>query len=210
MLSRFELAEAAPAAPRRRRWAWWLAGLGLPLLLLGLWGSRAFWDALSPITKKAALYRLAGETKVDPLLLAAIVRAESGFNPIAESSRGAVGLMQLMPSTARQVAGKLALNYQDRDDLYAQDINLSLGAHYFAEQLKAFRGDLVLALAAYNAGPAKVRSWKLDPWGRDQEELIAEVPIPATRSYVRRVLWHYRMFKRLQAVKRFLNADATP
>jgi soluble lytic murein transglycosylase len=175
---------------------------------LFLWRSDFFWNALSPVTNKAVLYRLSGQTKVDPLLLAAIVRAESGFDPAAQSSRGALGLMQLMPATARQMAGELKFNYQDQDDLYTQDINLTLGAFYFARQLKTFHGNLVLALAAYNAGPAKVLTWGLSTWGRDQDDLIAAIPLPATRSYVRHVLWYYRQFKKLQSVKRFLNGDS--
>ncbi len=181
-----------------------LAVLGLGL---GLWRSRGFWDSLSPLTHKQVLYRLAGDAKVDPLMLAAIVRAESGFDFTARSSRGALGLMQLMPATARQVARELKFNYQDSDDLYTQDVNLTLGAAYFARQLRTFNGNLVLALAAYNAGPAKVRSWRLDPWGRDQDSLIADIPLPTTRAYVRRVLSYYRFFKRLQAVKRFLSGE---
>lgn len=183
-----------------------LCGLAAASMLF-LWSSDFFWNALSPVTNKAVLYRLAGRNKVDPLLLAAIVRAESGFDFAAQSPRGALGLMQLMPATARQVAGELKFNYQDQDDLYTQDINLTLGAYYFARQLRNFHGNLVLALAAYNAGPAKVRAWGLDPWGQDQDELIASLPLAQTRSYVRRVLWYYRQFKKLQAVKRFLNGD---
>jgi soluble lytic murein transglycosylase len=172
-----------------------------------LWRSNAFWNALSPVTQKQALYRLAGEAKVDPLLLAAIVRSESSFNPFAESSKGALGLMQLMPATAVAMAKELKINYQDRDDLYSQDINLTLGTHYFAKMLRAFDGNLVLALAAYNAGPTRVRSWGLDPWGQDQEALIEAIPIAQTRVYVVSVLDHYRWFKRMQAVKRFLRGE---
>jgi len=177
------------------------------LALLLLWRSDLFWNALSPVTNKAVLYRLAGLNKVDPLLLAAIVRQESGFDPAAQSARGALGLMQLMPATARQMAGELKFNYQDQDDLYTQDTNLTLGAFYFSQQLKNFHGNLVLALAAYNAGPAKARSWNLNPWGLDQDELIASIPLAPTRSYVKHVLWYYRQFKKLREVKRFLNGD---
>ncbi len=176
---------------------------------LGLlaWRSRAFWDALSPVTHKQLLYELAGTEKVDPLLLAAIIKSESGFNPIAQSSRGAVGLMQLMPATAVQMAHELKLNYQDADDLYTQEVNLRLGTRYFAKLLRANEGSLVLALAAYNAGPNKVRTWDLQPWGQDQDQLLAQIPLPQTRAYVRRVLWHYRLYKRMQGIKRFLNGD---
>ncbi|HTA17309.1 MAG TPA: lytic transglycosylase domain-containing protein [bacterium] len=196
-----------PAGRLRPRRLLLLGALSVSAALL-LWRSDFFWNALSPVTNKAVLYKLAGRTKVDPLLLAAIVRAESGFDPAAQSPRGALGLMQLMPSTARQMAGELKFNYQDQDDLYTQDINLTLGAFYFARQLKNFHGNLVLALAAYNAGPAKVRAWNLDPWGRDQDDLISALPLPTTRSYVRHVLWYYRQFKNLQAVKRFLHGDS--
>lgn len=196
---------------RRLTFSWrvrpWLLVLGLALAALTLWSSNAFWNALSPFTHKQALYRLAGTLKVDPLLLAAIVRSESGFDPFAESRKGALGLMQLMPRTALDMARELKLNYQDRDDLYRQEINLTLGAHYFAKLLKAFDGNLVLALAAYNAGPTRVRGWGLDPWGQDQEALIEAIPLPETRAYVAKVLSNYRWFKRMQAVKRFLKGD---
>lgn len=202
---------ALSAIPLKLSWRvrpWILVG-GLAFGLLGLWSSNAFWNALSPVTHKQALYRLAGTLKVDPLLLAAIVRTESGFDPFAESRRGALGLMQLMPPTALAMARELKVNYQDRDDLYTQDINLTLGAHYFAKMLRSFDGDLVLALAAYNAGPTKVRSWGLDPWGADQEALIEALPVPETRYYVRQVLASYRLFKRMRAIKRYLNGDPT-
>jgi soluble lytic murein transglycosylase len=183
--------------------------LGLLFLCLALlaWRSQAFWDALSPVTQKQLLYELAGKEKVDPLLLAAIIRSESGFNPFAESNKGARGLMQLMPSTAEQMARELKLNYQDSDDLYTQDVNLRLGARYFSNLLKSFNGSLVLAVAAYNAGPSKVKAWQLLTWGRDQDEILASIPLPETREYVRNVLWHYRFYKGLQSVKRFLNGD---
>ena len=186
-----------------------LGALLLTVSTVAMWRSNAFWDALSPITHKEALYRLAGKTKVDPLLLAAIVAAESSFDPFAESHKGALGLMQLMPSTAAQLARELKLNYEDSDDLYTQDINLTLGAHYFARQLKSFDGNVILALAAYNAGPKKVRSWDLQAWGTEQEALIDAIPLVETRNYVRQVLRQYHLFKRFQSVKRFLNGDAT-
>ena len=194
--------------PRHRvRLSLLLGLLGLSLALWA-WRSQAFWDALSPVTQKQLLYELAGTEKVDPMLLAAIIKSESGFNPFAESSKGALGLMQLMPSTATQMAYELKINYQDADDLYTQEVNLRLGAHYFAKLLKSYNGSLVLALAAYNAGPAKVKAWGMQAWGEDQDLVLAQIPILETRVYVQRVLWQYRFFKRMQIVKRFLNGDA--
>jgi soluble lytic murein transglycosylase len=179
----------------------------LGLLLVLAWGSRAFWDGLSPLTHKRQLYQLAGETKIDPLLLAAIVKVESGFNPYASSSKGALGLMQLLPETAEQMATELKIDYQDQEDLYKDDVNLRLGAYYFSKLLKGAGGNLVLALAAYNAGPSKARSWKLESYGKDQNELIESIPVPETREYVQRVLKAHRALKFMREVKRTLRGD---
>jgi soluble lytic murein transglycosylase len=182
-----------------------LAAFSLSLVLA--WSSPAFWDALSPITNKRELYSLAGEYKIDPLLLASIVRVESGFNPYASSGKGALGLMQLEPQTAQELALELKLDYQDEEDLYRNDINLRLGAYYFSKLLKGEGGNLVLALAAYNAGPGKLRQWKIDPYGKDQNELIEAIPVAETQVYVQRVIKNYRLFKSLQRIKRALRGD---
>jgi soluble lytic murein transglycosylase len=187
-----------------------LAAASASLLLLFLWlawRSTAFWNALSPVTHKHELYQLAGVYKIDPMLLAAIIKTESGFFPYSQSHKGALGLMQLLPQTAQQLAAELKIDYQDPEDLYREDINLHLGTHYFARLLKVHGGNLVLALASYNAGLGKVRLWKLDSYGKDQSELIDSIPVPATRSYVRTVLKNYHFFKTVQWVKRLLRGD---
>lgn len=178
-----------------------LLALALGLLLIA---SDGFWDLLSPITHKQQLYSLAGEYKVDPMLLAAIVRAESTFNPFAESRSGAVGLMQLMPQTAEEAARALHLDFDKMEDLYQDDVNLRLGTYHFARLLKAFNGDTVLALAAYNAGAAKVRQWRLPPVGAPEADRVEAIPLDETRDYVARVLASHRSFKKLQRFKRWL------
>ena len=195
------------ATPGRR---WVLPALCAALfasLLMAAWSSTAFWDAMSPVGHKRQLYQLGGEYKIDPLMLAAIIQAESGFNPYASSDKGALGLMQLLPETAEQLATELKIDYQDQEDLYREELNLRLGAYHFSKLLKSFDGNLVMALAAYNAGSRNVRSWKLEPFGRDQAELIESIPVLETRAYVMRVLKNYRFFKTLQSVKRSLRGD---
>jgi soluble lytic murein transglycosylase len=189
-------------SPKVRRRFLWVA----LVLACGVWlvRSNAFWNALSPVTQKSLLYELAGTYKIDPLLLAAIIRSESTFWPFAESRAGAMGLMQLLPSTAEEEARLLNLDYQDSEDLYRNDINLRLGTHYFSRVLKSFDGNLVLGLAAYNAGVGKVRSWKLQSFGRDQDSLVEDIPVRETRRYVQRVLAAYRHFKLIQKIKRAL------
>jgi soluble lytic murein transglycosylase len=181
-----------------------LIGLLAAVLLLIAMGRPGFWNLFSPLTHKDQLYHLAGHYKVDPLLLAAIVRTESTFNPFAQSRAGAVGLMQLMPDTAQQAADKLRLDYDSVDDLYRDDINLRLGTYHFARLLKSFHGDTILALAAYNAGAAKVRTWSLPGPGAPEDDRLDAIPLAETRDYVSRVLATHRFFKKVQRLKRAL------
>jgi len=112
------------------------------------------------IEETAARYR------IEKALLAAIVRAESGYDPRAVSRAGAAGLMQLMPETAESLGVS---------DVFHPKQNLEGGALYFRRLLHRFAGDPVLALAAFNAGPTAVERYGGIP------------PFPETRSYVRRV-----------------------
>jgi soluble lytic murein transglycosylase-like protein len=116
----------------------------------------------------------ATEHAVDPLLVAAVVEVESTFDPKAGSHKGAVGLMQLLPSTAGM----------SRQKLLEPRTNLDAGAEYLAELIERFDGDLTLALAAYNAGPRHVRNYEGIP------------PFPETQQYVEKVLGIYVDYNR--------------
>jgi len=112
---------------------------------------------------------------VDPALIKAIIMAESGYNPRAVSKKGAIGLMQLMPSTAQELGVK---------ELFDPEDNVEAGVRYFKRLLRRFGGDVRLALAAYNAGSTKVRRYRGVP------------PIGATRYYVKKVFHYYRLYKK--------------
>jgi soluble lytic murein transglycosylase len=130
---------------------------------------------------------------VERALALALVRQESAFNAGAISASGALGLMQLMPGTARDVAGRAGVPFvQDkltRDPAY----NVTLGSRYFAEMLQRFSGSYELALAAYNAGPNSVARW-LESIGDpragkiDMIDWIEMIPFRETRNYVQRVM----------------------
>ncbi|MBL8661148.1 MAG: lytic transglycosylase domain-containing protein [Rhodospirillales bacterium] len=137
---------------------------------------------------------------VDPALVLAMIRQESGFDLKAVSPAGARGLMQLMPETARRVAGAIDVEYSpDRlttDGAY----NVELGQSYLSTLLEDFDGSYVLAFAAYNAGPARVRQW-LDAYGDprrgdvDAIDWIEMLPFEETRNYVQRAIenmWVYQ------------------
>ncbi len=112
---------------------------------------------------------------IDPHLIRAIIRVESGFNPQAVSKRGAQGLMQLMPATAAELRVENPFNPRE---------NIEGGTRYFRKLLNIFKQDVNLALAAYNAGPTVVQKQGGIP-------VIAE-----TRNYVNRVLTYYRQYKK--------------
>ncbi len=131
------------------------------------------------VSKKHYLYqsiihKAANRHKVDPALVKAIIMAESSYNPKAISKRGAKGLMQLMPETAK------ALGVMD---IFDPEHNIDGGVRYFKRLVKKFNGDVKLALAAYNAGSRIVKKYQGIP------------PFEATHFYIKKVFKYYEYFK---------------
>ena len=137
----------------------------------------SYWDL---IEKHSAAHEL------DPYLVAALMAQESSFVADVKSSAGAVGLMQLMPATARQYARRLKLTYSARL-LTDPEANVRMGTAYLADKIREF-GDLHLALASYNAGEAAVRRWRAERPAVPQDEFIDDIPYAETQTYVKRIL----------------------
>ncbi|MHC4922971.1 MAG: lytic transglycosylase domain-containing protein [Planctomycetota bacterium] len=121
-------------------------------------------------------------------LLMGLVAAESGGRRNVTSSAGAVGLTQVLPSTARGEAVRMGLLAPESLDLYDPVINLHLGAAYLSRQLGTFRGDRHLALSAYHSGPGKPLGWRKTDASAAGDELLRLHGTPRTRAYVQRVL----------------------
>lgn len=132
---------------------------------------------------------------VDPLLLVALMRQESSFDPRAGSSAGARGLTQFMPSTAAILAPSVGLNHFVPDDLDRPSVAIPMGAAYLADLTREFGGKPYLALAAYNAGSGNVRSWLGDNPHDDFDLLAEEIPFQETRGYVRNVYRFYQEYR---------------
>jgi len=130
---------------------------------------------------------------LEPALVHSLIRQESTFNENAVSPAGARGLMQLMPTTAKQVAGQLGMQHTNGRLTSDPNYNIALGSAYMRDLVDRFNGSYVLAIAAYNAGPGRVREWLQangDPRaeGVDVVDWIELIPIYETRNYVQRVM----------------------
>ena len=166
-------------------------------LLVGLINTNRFWNTLNPIFYRDLLNKYAGIYKIDPLLVAAIIKVESKFSPKARSQVGAIGLMQIMPFTGKEIADKLKIDNFQQHDLYVPEINIKIGFYYLNELRREFGDDQVAILASYNAGRTNVRYWK----GTDPKLAIDKIPFKETRNFTRSVLSTYRYLRFLRQLK---------
>lgn len=155
---------------------------------------------------------------IEPSIALGIMRQESSFSTTAISGSGAIGLMQLMPATARYVSGKYHL---PDDDLFNADQNMALGSTYLAHQISNFGNCVPLAIAAYNAGPGNVSNWisaygdpelGSQPGGANLITWIEEIPVNQTRDYVERVSENITIYRALltgSAVSPVMNCAAS-
>ncbi|MFN2177127.1 MAG: transglycosylase SLT domain-containing protein [Anaerolineales bacterium] len=157
---------------------------------------RRFWQINYPQPYSEIVEAAAGKYGLDPLLIWAIMRAESDYDPGALSLAGARGLMQLMPATQEWVSEQLGRETQP-GDAYTPEQSVEMGAWFLDYLLDYFQGDLELAILAYNAGVASVESWLEDPLVGDREDLIRWIWFGETREYLERVSLAYRIYQEL-------------
>ncbi|OAD23631.1 lytic murein transglycosylase, soluble [Candidatus Thiomargarita nelsonii] len=156
-------------------------------------------DVRFPLAFKSQLTRGAKRQGIDLAWVYGIVRQETAFRHKARSSAGALGLMQVMPATARFVAKKIDLKLKRRQDILDIDTNIKLGTAYLQQMLDKFDGNYMLATAAYNAGPGRSKRWAAENSCVPADLWVELIPFNETRKYVRSVLFYTRIFEeRLQ------------
>jgi soluble lytic murein transglycosylase-like protein/tetratricopeptide (TPR) repeat protein len=131
---------------------------------------------------------------VDPLLMLALMRQESSFDPRAQSQAQAMGLTQIVPATARSIASRLGRDDFALRDLFKPATNLEFGTWFMSQLLGDYKGRVFPALAAYDAGGGNVARW-LQRFGDDPDVLVEEIPFVETQPYLRIVYdnyWHYQ------------------
>ncbi|AEB50676.1 transglycosylase SLT domain-containing protein [Aeromonas veronii] len=167
------------------------------------------WDALDlrfPLPLKRTFSQMAQERTMNTSLLYAISRQESALYPLAQSPVGARGLMQLMPATAKETAGKLGVPYRNEQQLFDPTMNIRLGSAYLKRLLDVYDGNRILAAAAYNAGPGRVKRWREQSDNKPMDVWVESIPYKETRNYVQNVLSFDLIYQhKLQQPLRFMS-----
>lgn len=150
---------------------------------------------LYPIYYKDEIRKHAAHYKVDPFLVASIIRVETNFKPGKESKKGALGIMQLMPDTANWAMDMAKLPSVNLLNVKNEvDANIQLGTWYIQSLHKEMDGNPIAAIAAYNAGPGNVKNWINKGMWDGTYENVKSIPIGETRHYVQRVIYYYNQY----------------
>lgn len=155
---------------------------------------REAWELMFPLPYWEIILRESRRQRLDPYLVAALIRQESRFEREARSSAGALGLMQLMPGTARSLARSRRL---PQSRILDPTLNIRLGARFLARLLRRFDGSVEKAVAAYNAGGTRVAEWAAADNFSEPAEFVESIPVTQTREFVYTVLRNYRFYRDL-------------
>lgn len=151
-------------------------------------------NASLPLSNASIIREQAAAKRVDPALVAAVIYAESKFNP-RPSTAGAQGLMQILPATAYYLAHLSGGRTFTASDLATPRINVAYGTYYLRYLLDHYHGDELLAVAAYNGGLANVDKWVAEANAAGGQLTVEGIPFPETREYVERVLGAQRAYR---------------
>ena len=170
----------------------------------------ATWRASYAVPHHSLVRQIAAETQIQPEMVYAIMRTESGFNQRAVSPVGALGLMQLMPYTAAFVAEKIKHPQPSREELLAPHASISLGTHFLDTLKQTFPHDFLVA-AAYNGSPKAVTEWLATFGDLDTLMFVERIPYKETRQYVKKVMATKAIYRALDGHHLSLNfPEQTP
>lgn len=156
------------------------------------------WDDIDlrfPLSYSDKIHENSEQQKLNPAIVFGLVRRESAFNEKAHSPTGARGLMQIMPKTGKQIARDFNERWRGSNSLYNPEKNLKYGSYYYQKLLNKFDGNYALALAAYNAGPHRVKKWLPKDASIPADIWIETIPFHETRDYVTSVLTYALIYQ---------------
>ncbi|MBE9000325.1 transglycosylase SLT domain-containing protein [Nostoc sp. LEGE 12447] len=156
----------------------------------------AYWQARYPFPYLRETEKWSIERKLNPLLVTALMRQESRFEPKIKSVADATGLMQLLPSTAKWIAPQIKVDFKTIN-LENPNDNIMLGTWYLDHTHQQYNNNSLLAIASYNAGPGNVSKWLQTLTTQDPDEFVEQIPFDETKNYVRQVFGNYWNYLRL-------------
>lgn len=180
------------AAKLAQRWQW-------PSMAIFTIAKANAWDDMNlrfPLAFRSEIQNAANQLQLDPSLLFGLIRQESAFDEFAGSSAGAIGLMQVMPATAKQIANELNETWNNDFNLLLPEVNIKYGSTYFKKLLVRYSQHYALAIAAYNAGPHRVKNWLPKTDALPADIWIETIPYKETRSYVASVLMYALIYQK--------------
>ncbi|MBR5227306.1 MAG: lytic transglycosylase domain-containing protein [Clostridia bacterium] len=160
------------------------------LILTNFVFPRKFQDIVEHVTK---------QYNVDPNLVYAIIKQESDFKEDAKSRSGAIGLMQIMTTTADEVVQTISSIDKNYYNLYDPETNISVGVKYISELIRKFEGNIYLTIAAYNGGMGNVQKWFEKDYSKydSLDKVVEEIKFVETRKYVTNVIGYYNFYTKL-------------
>ena len=159
-------------------------------IFLSVFGVGCFYGTLFPMKYKEDIAFCSQKYNVDPAVVFSVVNIESHFNKNAISSKGAVGLMQVMPSTAKGIANVVG---KQQFDLFDAKDNIEFGVCYLSQLENRF-GDLQLALCAYNAGPTNVSNWLKNEEYSTDGKTLTKIPFVETENYLKKFKQNFKYY----------------
>lgn len=169
----------------------------LVIVALVLLNGKAIGRFIYPLKYSDQIEKYSKEYRIDPYLVAAVIKVESNFEKNAISIKDARGLMQVTPSTSKWIAEKLDIKNFDVNMLYNTDINIRMGCWYINDLKKEFGADMRLVLAAYNGGRGNVKKWLNNEENSKDGITLYYIPFKETDKYVKRVEVYYNLYKLL-------------
>jgi soluble lytic murein transglycosylase len=161
--------------------------------------SLPLWTAGYPLVYSTLVARYTAANSLSEGLIYGLIRAESGFSPAIKSPAGAIGLMQLMPATAKATAHENGTFNSQK--LVVPEYNIKLGTRHFRDLMKGYDGEVVYSIAAYNAGASAVERWRKNLKGLKKDEFIESIPYQETRDYVKKVYASAATYRQLYGLK---------
>jgi soluble lytic murein transglycosylase len=189
---------------KKRVWALLLA----VVIVLMFYNTKWIGQLLYPIKYREDIETSAAQHRLDPLLIAAIIRVESNFTPDLISPKNAVGLMQIMPETAEWIIEKTGYSPETAQRLHQANVNIEMGSWYVRFLMNQFQpildnlppdSQIAVVAAAYNAGPGAVNNWLRSGIWDGTLEQVRQIPYGETRHYIQRVTYYYKKYQEFYA-----------